>query len=138
MTVKAIDIRNDVFPVHVQDKDLMRTDYIETSQFLKENLKENESFVTLTSEASWYYFVDKPSPIKYPVIWYAFTKNQRDIIANQLATKANIKYVVTNNNWTSTFDYVPNETRFPEVYSVLNAQYVPYIGFGQQTIWIRK
>jgi len=136
--VKDIDIRKDVFPVHIQDRDFMRTDYIETSQYIKDNLKDDESFVTLTSEASWYYFVGKPSPIQYPVIWYAFTKPQRDIIANQLDSGSKIKYVITNNNWTSNFDYVPNETRFPEVYSVLNSRYVPYVGIGQQTIWIRK
>lgn len=138
LAVKHIDVRNDTFPIHVQDKELMRTDYIETSDYLKANLKKDENFVTLTSEASWYYFVDKPSPIQYPVIWYAFTKSQRDVIANQLDNKPNIKYAITNNNWTSDFDYVPNEVRFPEVYTVLKKDYVPYIGFGQQTIWIRK
>lgn len=138
INVKRIDLHNDVFPVTVQDKDLMRTDYIETADFLKKNLKSDETFVTLTSEASWYYFVGKPSPIKYPVIWYAFTQSQREIIAKQLSESKNIKYVVTNNNWTSTFDYVPNERRFPEVYKVFTDKYRPYTGFGQQTIWIRK
>ncbi|MDB5167024.1 MAG: hypothetical protein JWN26_169 [Candidatus Saccharibacteria bacterium] len=136
--VKGIDIRTDTFPVNIPDSDFMRTDYIQTANYLKKNLKGNESFVTLTSEASWYYFVGKPSPIKYPVIWYAFTKDQRDIIASQLDKGTNIKYVVTNNNWTSDFDYVPNPTRFPEVYSVLDKDYVPFTGFGQQTVWIRK
>lgn len=137
-SVKQIDISQDAFPIHVQDKDLMRTDYIEAADYLKKNLKENESFVTLTSEASWYYFVGKPSPIKYPVIWYAFTKSQREVIAKQLDEGTNIKYVVTNNNWTNTFDYIPNDKRFPEVYKVFTDRYVPYKGFGQQTIWIRK
>jgi hypothetical protein len=135
--VKGIDIHNDTFPINVPDKDLMRTDYIQTANYLKNNLKGDESFVTLTSEASWYYFVGKPSPIKYPIIWYAFTKDQRDIIASELDAGKNIKYVITNNNWTSDFDYVPNEVRFPEVYAVLKKDYVPYVGFGQQTIWIR-
>ncbi|NTW61169.1 hypothetical protein HGB24_00590 [Candidatus Saccharibacteria bacterium] len=138
LLVKRIDIHNDTFPVGVPDTSLMRTDYIQTADFLKNNLKENETFVTLTSEASWYYFVGKPSPIKYPVIWYAFTKEERLKIADSINTNSNIKYIITNNNWTSNFDYVPNETRFPEVYSVLYDKYIQFTGFGQQTIWIRK
>jgi|GEM_PF-1968077 len=136
--VKHINISQDTFPIHVQDKDLVRKDYLQTANYLKKNLKDKESFVTLTSEGSWYYLADKPSPIKYPIIWYAFTAPERQTIANSLTSNKNIKYVVTNNNWTSNFDYVPNPTRFPEVYSVLTDKYVPYVGFGQQTIWIRK
>jgi len=136
--VKTIDVKANTFPINIPDSDFMRPDYIQTADYLKQNLTGNESFVTLTSEGSWYYFVGKPSPIQYPIIWYAFTAPQREAIASQLDKGTNIKYVVTNNNWTTDFDYVPNPIRFPEVYAVFNKDYVPYIGFGQQTIWIRK
>lgn len=135
---KKIDLARDTFPIHTPDKKFMRTDHIQTANWLKNNLHGNEQFMTLTSEGAWYYFVNKPSPSQYPIIWYAFTQPQREVIARELSTKQNIKYVLTNNNWTSNFDFVPNETRFPEVYNVLKERYVPYKGFGQQTIWIRK
>ncbi len=136
--VRHIDLARDTFPIHVSDDKFMRTDYVETARYLKDNLSGNETFVTLTSEAAWYYFADTPSPTKYPVIWYAFTHPERQKIADDLARNKNIKYIVLNNNWTTNFDYVPNETRFPEVYSVLKEQFVPYAGFGQQTVWARK
>ncbi|TAL15310.1 hypothetical protein EPN95_00250 [Patescibacteria group bacterium] len=138
IAVKHIDIRNDTFPINVPDSVLMRADYIQTANYLKQHLTGDETFVTLTSEWSWYYFVGKPSPIRYAVIWYAFTKDQRLEIANEVDKGTNIKYIITNNNWTTDFDYVPNKTRFPELYSVLKKDYVQYVGFGQQTIWIRK
>lgn len=136
--VKNIDIRMDTFPIHIADEKFMRTDYIDTANYLKKNLHGNESFATFTSEGAWYYFADKPSPLQYFVIWYAFTAEQRHTLATQLATKSNIKYIITNNNWTSTFDYVPNEVRFPDVYKIFYDHYTPLTGFGQQTLWVRK
>jgi hypothetical protein len=136
--VKKIDLRMDTFPIHVKDEKFMRTDYIDTANYLKKNLHGNESFATFTSEGAWYYFADKPSPLQYPIIWYAFTADQRHAIATQLAAKSNIKYIITNNNWTSDFDYVPNEVRFPDVYQVFHKYYTPLTGFGQQTVWVRN
>lgn len=136
--VKNIDITHDAFPIHLKDSEIVRPDYQETAAFLKQNMQGSDTFVTLTSEGIWYYLADKPSPIRYFVIWYAYTGAQRQEIAGQLSNMDNIKYVVTNNNWTSNFDYVPNPQRFPEVYSVLNEKYEPLTGFGQQTVWVRK
>ena len=136
--VKRINLRNDTFPIHVSDKDLVRADYQQTASYLKQNLTGNKQFVTLTSEGAWYYLVNKPSPIPYYVVWYAYTQAQRQSIAANLANNVNITYVVTNNNWTSDFDFVPNPARFPEVYKVLYDKFVPQTGFGQQTIWVRK
>jgi hypothetical protein len=133
-----LNIRRDVFPLHIKDADLVRPDYLQTANYLKQNLNSQQTFVTLTSEGVWYYLVNKPSPIKYPIIWYAFTQQERKSIADSLANNNDIKYIVTNNNWTSDFDFVPNPQRFPEVYKVLYSKYRPLTGFGQQTIWVRK
>ena len=136
--VKSIDIKSDTFPISMPDSSFMKTDYVDTADYLKKNLKADETFVTLTSEASWYYFVGKPSPVQYPVVWYAFTQPQREVIAIQIAENNKIKFIITNNNWTSNIDYVSNETRLPEVYKVLYEKYTPYKGIGQQTLWLRK
>ncbi len=136
--VKKIDIAHDAFPIHLKDSEIVRPDYLETAAFLKQNMHGSDTFVTLTSEGIWYYLADKPSPIRYFIIWYAYTGAQRQEIAGQLNSMDNVKYVVTNNNWTSNFDFVPNPQRFPEVYSVLNEKYEPLTGFGQQTVWVRK
>lgn len=137
IAVKKIDIKADAFPTSLKDSSVVRTDYLETASYLKHNLGPDESFITLTSEASWYYLVGKPSPINYPVIWYAFTHTERQKIAESITNNSKITYVITNNNWTSNFDYVPNPDRFPEIYSVLTKYYVPEAGFGQQTVWKR-
>ena len=136
--LKAAHLSQNTFPLHVPDSQLVRPDYLQTAAYLKQNLHGQNTFVTLTSEGIWYYLVDKPSPIQYPIIWYAFTGPQRASIANSIADNPHIKYIVTNNNWTSDFDFVPNPVRFPEVYKVLDNDYVPKVGFGQQTVWQRK
>lgn len=135
---KKTDIRYDTFPIHLKDAEIVRTDHLQTADFLKKNLAPNQSFVTLTSEATWYYLTEKPSPVKYPIIWFAYIPKERKDLANAIQNNPMIKYIVTNNNWTSDFDYVPNDQRFPEVYKVLAKMYVPAYGFGQQTVWQRK
>jgi hypothetical protein len=137
-SIKNIDIARDTFPLHVPDSKLVRTDYTQTANYIKQNLSGKQTFVTLTSEGVWYYLVNKPSPISYPIIWYAFTAPQRQIIASQIQDNPNIKYIITNNNWTSDFDFIPNTQRFPEVYMVLYSLYHPEAGFGQQTVWERN
>jgi hypothetical protein len=135
---KGVNMADDTFPINVPDDQFVRKDYLETADYLKKNLSGEETFVTLTSEGIWYYLVDKPSPVKYPIIWYAFTKSERTKLADSIEDNKNIKFMVTNNNWSMNFDFVPNEARFPEIYSVLHTQFVPHVGFGQQTVWIRK
>lgn len=137
-SVKEIDIAKDAFPINVKDELFVRSDHLEAAKFLKENLREHESFVTLTSEASWYYLVDKPSPVQFPVVWFAFMPDQRQSLAKSIDEHDDIKYIVTNSNWTSNFDYVPVHERLPEVFEVLYDKYEPSEVFGQQTIWERK
>lgn len=136
--VKKIDIAADAFPVNISDEQVVREDYLQAADYLKKNLAGDETFVTLTSEGIWYYLVDKPSPVQYPIIWYAFTKKERTELAKSFEQNNTIKYVVTNDHWTTNFDYIPNQQRFPELYEALHKQYEPKIGFGSQTIWARK
>ncbi len=135
--IKKTDLRAEAFPVHMSDQKIVRKDYLQTANYIKTNLHGDETFATLTSEGIWYYLVNKPSPTNYPIIWYAFTKDQRTQLARDVEHDKHIKYLITNNNWTSNIDYVPNETRFPELYLVLHKDYRPVQGFGQQTVWQR-
>lgn len=137
-SVKKIDLARDAFPINVSDDKFVRQDHLQTAQFLRDNLSGDENFVTLTSEASWYYLVNKPSPVQYPIVWFAFMPQQRQSLAASIQNNDNIKYIITNNNWTSTFDYVPVNERLPEVFDILYKQYEPVQGFGQQTVWQRK
>lgn len=137
-SVKKIDLSKDAFPIHVKDESFVRADHMQTAKFIKQNLRGDESFMTFTSEGSWYYLVDKPSPVQFPIVWFAFLPQQRQDLANSIEQNDNIKYIITNNNWTSNFDYVPVNERLPEAYKVLETRYEPVRGFGQQTVWQRK
>lgn len=136
--VKSQDAIKHAYPVNVPDTKLVRKDYLDAADYLKNNLKGDETYVTLTSEAIWYYLTDTPSPVKYPILWYANTSELRTSLADSIENNKDIKYIVTNTHWTNNIDYVPNEVRFPEVYDVLNNEFKPHKGIGQQTIWIRK
>lgn len=136
--VKAINVEADMFPVNVPDTSFVRPDYLATSTYLKEHLSPSETFITLTSEGSWYYLVDKPSPTRYFVVWYAFLPEQKREINKEILENQKIKFIVTNDNWTSNIDYIPNTQRFPEIYATLTKLYAPTETIGQQTIWQRK
>lgn len=59
------------FPFGIEDSKWIPADYKRTIAFLKNNIGENEDFLSMTNEAIWYYFIDRPSPVRFPVIWFA-------------------------------------------------------------------
>lgn len=135
--VKRINISHTVFPIAAQDSQLVPQDYQQAAGYIKNNLRPDQTFLTLTSEGIWYYLVGHKSPLQYPIIWYAFTQEQRERVASQLSVNSDIKYIVVNDNWTTNFDYVPNEARYPELYKVFLEKYTFKIAFGSQQIWER-
>ena len=83
--------------------------------FLRENLNENEEFLTMTSEASWYYFVNKACPIRFQVIYHAMPYFYQNEIVSDLEN-SNVKFIIyRNDHWANTVDGFDNEVRLPIV-----------------------
>jgi hypothetical protein len=47
------------FPFRIDDSKFIGENYINTISFLRTNLKEEDNFFTMTSEAIWYYYINK-------------------------------------------------------------------------------
>jgi hypothetical protein len=126
------------FPIGDKDETYIPTNYVKTIKFLKNSLGQNEYFVTMTFEASWYYFVDKPCPIKFPVLWFAEPEfYQRDIIED--FKKKDIKYVLyKNKSWYNSIDGISTERRLPFLAKYLSSNYVYYKTIDDNELWIKK
>lgn len=136
--IKSENLIKGNFPLTVDDSFYIPDNYKSTISFLNENLKEDEDFLTLTSEASWYYFLKKPSPVRFPVIWLAATDFYQNETVCDLKKK-NVKFVLyRNNNWTNTMDGFTNEERLPIIIKYIKCNFIFYKKIEDNELWVKK
>ena len=112
------------FPLGIPDREFIPRNYIETISFLRKSLDENEGFFTMTSEASWYYFISKPCPTRFPVVWFAMPYFYQNEIVDDLR-KRNVKFILYRNvHWANEIDGFSNEIRLPIVVEYIKQKYV--------------
>lgn len=128
------------FPVlkGYEDSHFVPESYLRAAAFIKENLAPDEYFVTMTNEASWYYFVEKPSPVRFQVMWFAMPEPYQREIVKDLANKKVKLIIYRNNSPCNHIDGIRNEYRLPIVFGYINKHYLPYRTIDGNEIWIRK
>ncbi|MDD5772377.1 MAG: hypothetical protein PHX78_02810 [bacterium] len=132
------DLNKEIFPFKIEDSKFIPGNYKETILFLKNNLNNNEEFFTMTSEAIWYYFIDKPCPTRFSVVWFAVPYFYQDEIVDDLKKK-NVKYVLYKNDyWANNIDGINNERRLPIVVDYLKQNYVFFKKIDDNEIWIKN
>jgi hypothetical protein len=99
------------FPIHTSDEELVPAEYLEAAAYLKEQLEPDELVFTLTSEASWYYLLDRPAPTRFPVVWFATPDFYQQEIVEDLKN-APVKYLIYRANYWD-IDLIPHEERYP-------------------------
>ncbi len=131
------------FPYQIPDSEFIPDKYKATIAFLKNNLSGDEEFFTLTSEASWYYLIDKPSPTRFPVIIFAMPYFYQNEAIEDLKKK-NIKFILyENDDWVNsvsgfTFDGFSSEERLPLIVNYIKQDYVFFRKIDDNEIWIKK
>jgi hypothetical protein len=126
------------FPLMVPDSDFIPNDYKATIDIMRANLKPDEEFFTLTSEASWYYFLEKPCPTRFPYIWIAAPVVYQDQVVGDLERKR-VKYVLYRSlDWSYNIDGISNDLKFPVISSYIRKHYIPGWKIDGNEIWIRK
>jgi hypothetical protein len=126
------------FPLKIKDEQFVPENYKATINFLKENLNEGEEFFTMTNEASWYYFLDKPSPTRFSVVWFAMPSFYQKEIVEDLSSK-NVKFILyTNSYQTTSIDGFSNEMRLPIIVDYLKENYTTYKSIDGNEIWIKR
>lgn len=126
------------FPLGTPDSDYIPADHSATIDFLRSNLGPNDSFLTLTNEASWYYFLDRPSPIRFAVACLGATDfYQREAIRD--IEKKNVEFVIVqNSNWSNAILGIPTEARLPILAHYIAANYVFFRQIDSNTIYVKR
>lgn len=105
---------------------------------MKANLGDDEEFLTLTSEASWYYFLNKPCPIRFGVIYQAMPPFYQEGIVSSLK-KGSVKFVLyRNDHWANEVDGFGLEGRIPLVVKYIEDNFVIHKKIDHNEIWIKK
>lgn len=126
------------FPYKIDDAEFIPDSYKATISFLKTNLSQNDEFYTMTNDSSWYYFIDKPPPTRFPQALYAIPFfYQKEVI--QDLKKSNVKFIIyRSDKWSNRINGFNNEARLPIIYKYLAEDYVFFKKIDDNEIWIRK
>ena len=128
----------DNFPFQKRDSMFIWNNHWATISFLRNNLGDKEDFITMTSEAIWYYYTDKPCPIRFPIVWLAGPYFYQNEIVEELRMKR-VKFIIyKNNHWANTIDGINNETRLPIVVDYIKRNYVLLKNIDDNEIWIHR
>lgn len=126
------------FPLAVPDSAYITDDEKAAVDFLKASLAEHDGFYVLTSEGSWFYYLDKPPPTRFPCVIYATTDFMQRELVDDLE-QANVKLIiVSNRNWSNAIDGISTPVRVPLVAKYVRAHYHPLCVVAGQVIWERN
>jgi hypothetical protein len=126
------------FPYNIDDSDFIPVNYNKTITFLKNNLGENDNFFTMTSEAIWYYYINKPSPTKFPLVWFAAPYFYQEQVVSDLKNN-NVKIILyKNKHWTNVIDGITSQERFPIIDNYIKSDYSFYKKIDDNELWIEN
>ncbi len=126
------------FPYHTEDSQFIPDNYKNTIDFLNINLDENENFFTMTSEAIWYYFINKPAPTAFSVVWFAMPEFYQERVINDLGNN-NVKIILYKNDyWTNAIDDLTSQERLPIVNNYIRNHYSFFKKIDDNELWVRN
>lgn len=126
------------FPLGAPDDEAIRPNYRHTIAYLRDSLSTDSQFLTLTSEGVWEYFIGRPSPTRFPIVYYAMpTRYQEELIKDM--ELRHVDYVLyRSKHWANTFDGISCEKRLPRVAQYIVDKYEPFRIFDDQQLWRRR
>jgi hypothetical protein len=125
-------------PIGKEDQFFVPNNYKETISFLKENLKDDEGFFSMTSEGFWYYVLDKPCPTRFQIVWFAVPYFYQQEVVKDLQ-RENVKYILVRNSlWSNRIDGIPNQNKLPIIFHFINNNYIFHKIIDDNEIWIKK
>jgi len=133
-----VDVLKANFPLGTPDEAFIPPGDQETIRILKAVMAPSDGFFTLTSEASWYYFLDKPCPTRFPYLWTAAPLSFQQEAAWDLEEKK-VKWVLFKDpDWSYQIDGISNEEKFPLLAQFIRERYRPYRTIEDNEVWVLK
>jgi hypothetical protein len=133
------DLLTENFPVKIPDARFMPSGHPATIEFIKRTLKERATtFVTMTNEGIWYYYLQEPCPTRFPLIYIAAPRFLQQEVVDDFERK-HVGLVL----WKSalrqeTMDYLTNEERLPIIVDYLKRKYAPFAVVEGNELWMRR
>ncbi|GAB1430151.1 hypothetical protein MASR2M18_09840 [Ignavibacteria bacterium] len=123
------------FPVDKPDAEYLPKEYLQTTDYLRANMNESDDFLTMTNEAAWYYFLDKPCPIRFNIIMFAAPEHFQDEVISKLAAKPPEFVLFRNNHWAYKINGIEAGRTVPKIADFIRNHYIPDTVIGSQEIW---
>jgi len=120
------------------DEELIPNNYLQTIAYLKKHLPPGESFMTMTSEGSWYYFLDRPCPTRFQAIYQAVPPFYQQEVVEDLEAKEVSCILFRNGHWANEMEGFGNDVRIPLVVRYIVENYSFLTKIDDNEIWIRK
>jgi len=125
-------------PLGIPDNKIIPKSYIPVISYIRSHLNDNEYFFTMTNEASWYYFIDRLCPTKFPVVWFAMPLFYQDQVVRDLKNN-NVKLVLyKNRHWANAIDGFTNQERLPRINNYIRNNYSPFKVINENELWIKN
>ncbi|OGP17167.1 MAG: hypothetical protein A2054_00170 [Deltaproteobacteria bacterium GWA2_55_10] len=132
------DLLRQKFPIHVSDAELIPDNYEAAISYLDANLGPGEHFFTMTNEAAWYYFLDRPSPTRFHIVWFAMPHFYQQEIIGDLEEKDVEFVIMSNSHWANKLDRISSQARLPIVRDYILENYEFHVMIDDHEIWRRK
>ena len=125
-------------PLGIPDAKIIPKSYIPVISYIRSYLNNNEYFLTMTNEASWYYFINRPCPTKFPVVWFAMPSFYQNQVVKDLKSK-NVKFILYKNEcWSNRIDGITNQERLPIIDKYIKNNYSPFKVINKNELWIKN
>lgn len=132
------DVASRAYQLGHTDSEMLTDEYRQTLAFLEPRVSDQALFVTLTNEGSWYYLLDRPSPLFFAeVLFGAGDTYQRKMVA-ELETKPVMYVLYRNDAFWNNLDKIPTRERTPLLFDYVDNHFHFYKRIGSQEIWIRN
>ncbi len=110
-------------PNSLGDEQLLSKDQKLVVSYLKDHLKINDSFLSMTNDGIWYYLLDRPSPIRFQSIYHAASLDDQHEVVAKLQTTS-VRYLIMGKGsgpWD--YDNISISKRVPIIWDYLLKNY---------------
>lgn len=132
------NLLSEIFPLTKSDKEYVSKEYFEVVNHINNDKDQTASVYSLSSKASWYYFLNQSCPTRFPVTYFAQRNDYQKQLIESLDRKR-VKYIhFDNSSYITYLDSIHIFDRIPIVHHYVMGNYVRDTIIGKEEIWIRK
>ncbi len=129
------DITKANFPLGTPDEVFVPQVHRQTVQWLQSHMRADDQFMTFTSEEIWFYYLNRPCPLRFGMITIAMPDFLCDEVLREWPTK-HIRYLLyRSSHWANVIEGHPISESMPRLDAYVRAHYHPCISIGDQELW---